>query len=366
MGCSLGCIPFLFPQLHLRGNKLAFFWFVWGKHLNNHRLQMSHETTTTLSDALIKTFAADVQKGLEGNPKTLSSKYFYNAKGDELFQLIMKLPEYYPTRSEYDIFSTRKQEMLELFHNGEEAFQLIEFGAGDGTKTKLLLKHLTDQQVDFTYLPIDISANVLAQLQDSLALEIPQCEVTTMPYEYFDALERINAESKQRKVILFLGSNIGNFTGERAHQFLQGLANRMNPNDLLMIGMDLKKDPKTILDAYNDAQGITREFNLNLLDRINEELGGNFNRQNFTHYPTYNPLTGETKSFIVSTKKQEVHIAALNQTFQLEAWEPIQTELSQKYDLPTIEQMADGAGFQAKAMLYDCKHWFVDAVFIKK
>lgn len=327
---------------------------------------MSQATTTTIPDIFLKTFASDVQKGLESNPKTLSSKYFYNAKGDELFQLIMKLPEYYPTRSEYEIFSTRKQEMLELFHNGGEAFQLIEFGAGDGTKTKVLLKHLVDQDVEFTYLPIDISANVLEQLQDSLAIEIPQCEVTTMPYEYFDALERINAESKQRKVILFLGSNIGNFTGERAHLFLQGLADRMNPNDLLMIGMDLMKDPKTILAAYNDAQGITREFNLNLLDRINEELGGNFNRQYFTHYPTYNPITGETKSYIVSTRKQEVHIAALNQTYQFEAWEVVQTELSQKYDLPTIEEMASGAGLQIKSLLYDCKHWFVDAVLTKR
>ncbi len=326
---------------------------------------MSQETTTAAASTFIETFANDVQLGLKGSPKTLSSRYFYNTKGDELFQLIMKLPEYYPTRSEYEIFSTHKQKMLELFHNGGETFQLIEFGAGDGTKTKILLKHLVDQQVEFTYLPIDISGNVLEQLQDSLAQELPTCKVNIMPYEYFDALERINAESKLRKVILFLGSNIGNFTGERAHQFLQGLAERMNPNDLLMIGMDLMKDPKTILNAYNDAQGITREFNLNLLDRINEELGGNFNRQHFTHYPTYNPITGETKSFIISTKKQEVHIAALNQTFHFEAWEPIQTELSQKYNLPAIEQMALGAGFQIKSMLFDCKHWFVDAVLSK-
>lgn len=313
-----------------------------------------------------QTFANDVKSGLEGTPKTLSSRYFYNAKGDELFQLIMKLPEYYPTRSEYEIFTTRKQEMLELFHNGGDAFQLIEFGAGDGTKTKVLLKHLTEQNVTFTYMPIDISTSVLEQLKQSLAVEIPECEVTTMPYEYFDALERINAESKQRKVILFLGSNIGNFTGERAHQFLQGLADRMNPNDLLMIGMDLMKEPKTILAAYNDSQGITREFNLNLLDRINEELGGNFNRQNFTHYPTYNPITGETKSYLVSTRKQQVHIAALNQTFELDAWEAIQTELSQKYNLPVIEQLATEAGLHIKSMLFDCKHWFVDVVLQKK
>jgi uncharacterized SAM-dependent methyltransferase len=140
----------------------------------------------------------------------------------------------------------------------------------------------------------------------------------------------------------------------------------MNPNDLLMLGMDLMKDPKTILAAYNDSQGITREFNLNLLDRINEELGGNFNRQNFTHYPTYNPITGETKSYIVSTRKQQVHITALDQTYELNAWEAIQTELSQKYDLPTIDKLAEGAGLHIKSMLFDCKHWFVDVVLEKK
>jgi len=322
-----------------------------------------HTATATIGT---QTFASDVKRSLEGTPKTLSSRYFYNAKGDELFQLIMKLPEYYPTRCEYEIFSTRKQEMLELFHNGGDAFQLIEFGAGDGTKTKVLLKHLLVHNVSFTYVPIDISINVLEQLQNSLAHEIPDCKVNIMPYEYFEALERLSASNKQRKVILFLGSNIGNFTGEQAQRFLQGLCDRMNPNDLLMIGMDLMKDPKTILAAYNDSQGITREFNLNLLDRINEELGGNFNRQNFTHYPTYNPITGETKSYIVSTRKQQVHIAALDQTFELDAWEAIQTELSQKYNLPTIDKLAEGAGLHIKSMLFDCKHWFVDVVLQKK
>lgn len=326
---------------------------------------MTHTTATVTENTNHVAFANDIKMGLAGSPKTLSSRYFYNAKGDELFQLIMKLPEYYPTRCEYEIFSTHKREMLEMFHSGGQAFQLIEFGAGDGTKTKLLLKYLVDNGVDFTYVPIDISAHVLKQLQDSLATEIPQCEVKPMPYEYFDALERLSADSTQRKVILFLGSNIGNFTSERAHLFLQGISNRMNPKDLFMIGMDLMKDPKTILDAYNDAQGITREFNLNLLDRINAELGGNFNRQYFTHYPTYNPITGETKSYIVSTRKQDVHIAAFNQTFHFEAWEAIQTELSQKYNLSQIERMAIGAGLQIKSLLYDCKHWFVDAVLEK-
>lgn len=322
-------------------------------------------TTTIQRKTSVENFANDVRHGLSQQPKKLSSRFFYNTKGDELFQLIMQLPEYYPTRSEYEIFSTQKQEMLELFRNGGKPFQLIEFGAGDGTKTKVLLKHLVEQQVDFTYVPIDISSHVLEQLSDSLTLEIPECKVQPLAYEYFEALERLGNNNNERKVILFLGSNIGNFTGERAHLFLQGLADRMNPNDLLMIGMDLKKDPQTILDAYNDKQGITREFNLNLLDRINEELGGNFNRQNFTHYPTYDPLTGETKSFIVSTKKQQVTIDAIGQTFDFEAWEPIQTELSQKYDLTMIEGLAQAAGLQVKTLLYDCRHWFVDVVLTK-
>ncbi len=321
--------------------------------------------TTVANQTNLQAFAADVRAGLEQHPKRLSSRYFYNVKGDEIFQLIMQLPEYYPTRCEYEIFSTQKQQMLELFRNGGKPFQLIEFGAGDGTKTKVLLKHLVEQQVAFTYVPIDISSHVLEQLSDSLSLEIPECKVKPLAYEYFDALERLSADSNERKVILFLGSNIGNFTGERAHMFLQGLADRMNSNDLLMVGMDLKKDPLTILNAYNDKQGITREFNLNLLDRINEELGANFNRQNFTHYPTYDPLTGETKSFIVSTKKQQVTIDALGQTFSFDAWEAIQTELSQKYDLSMIEGLAHEAGLQIKTLLYDCKHWFVDVVLEK-
>ncbi|MEQ9167590.1 MAG: L-histidine N(alpha)-methyltransferase, partial [Fulvivirga sp.] len=225
-------------------------------------------------------FATDVIEGLSSNPKRLPSKYFYDHKGDALFQQIMALDEYYLTRTEYTILDLYKAQILAHFQPDSKAFNLIEFGAGDGYKTKVLLRHFINKNADFRYMPIDISGNVLEQLETSLKAELPALNVTPVCNHYFKALEELK-EEKERNVILFLGSNIGNFTEEQADSFLKGLYDALKPDDILFIGFDLKKDPKVILDAYNDKQGVTAAFNFNLLDRINNEMGGNFNTSQF-------------------------------------------------------------------------------------
>ncbi|MFK7937434.1 MAG: L-histidine N(alpha)-methyltransferase, partial [Saprospiraceae bacterium] len=168
-----------------------------------------------------------------------------------------------------------------------------------------------------------------------------------------------------RKVVLFLGSNIGNFEPADAERFLAALADKLNPNDLLLVGVDLKKDPQTILDAYNDAAGITEAFNLNLLTRINRELGGNFVVENFKHWETYNPLTGATRSHIISKKDQQVSIEALGATYQFAAWEAIDVELSQKYNLVELEKLAEQTGFQVACHFTDARTYFVDSLWRK-
>ncbi len=308
------------------------------------------------------TFAEEVKNGLSSSPKYLSSKYFYNERGDELFQDIMKMPEYYLTRSEYEVFSTHKNTLLELFSAGEKPFQLIEFGAGDGFKTKVLLNHFISSQASFKYSPIDISENVLKELEADLAKSIPALEVETLNDEYFAALDKLEHKGAIRKVILFLGSNIGNFSHEEAIAFLHHLREKLTEDDFMMVGFDLKKDPEVILNAYNDPHGITRSFNLNLLKRMNEELGANFDIPSFKHWPIYNPMTGETKSYLVSTKKQEVFIDALDQSFNFDSWEAIDMEISQKYDHNMIELIAEKAGFSVHQLFHDCKHYFVNAV----
>ena len=322
------------------------------------------ETTTTVFN---DTFATDVLEGLSSTPKFLSSKYFYDEKGDAIFQQIMDMPSYYLTRSEYEIFNTHKNALLQLFGPNNEPFHLIEFGAGDGLKTKVLLKHFLSQKAYFRYLPIDISENVLSLLTHGLEIECPNLEVEPLANEYFEALDILNKQERnERKVILFLGSNIGNFEHEKAIGFLRQMRQHLNPNDLLLIGFDLKKDPEVILEAYNDKEGITKSFNLNLLDRINQEFGGNFDTSKFRHSPTYNPLTGATKSYLVSTEDQVVTLEKLGKSFSFEAWEAIDMEISQKYSLSTIQHLADRAGFQVTSNFFDKNKYFVDSVWSVK
>lgn len=309
-------------------------------------------------------FARDVDTGLSAEPKFLSSRYFYDAEGDRIFQQIMKMPEYYLTECEYGIFDRQKEEILQAIHRGRK-FNLVELGAGDGYKTKLLLKHFLEQGVDFEYYPVDISGNVLHNLKNDLQKEFPDLKVSTLNYEYFTALERLNELDGSPKVILFLGSNIGNFTPERAHSFFNKLREAIQPGDQLLSGIDLKKDPRTILKAYNDAAGITKSFNLNLLERINRELGGNFKLANWDHFPSYDPFTGECRSYLMSTVHQDVEIEALGKSFHFHHSEPVHMEISKKYSLKEIEKLARQTGFTVKKHFTDSKEYFVDSLWEK-
>ncbi|MDN5205015.1 L-histidine N(alpha)-methyltransferase [Fulvivirgaceae bacterium BMA10] len=312
------------------------------------------------------TFAEDVLKGLSSTPKFLSSKYFYDEKGDELFQQIMNMPEYYLTRSEYEIFSLQKGQLLKLFQRNDQPFRLIEFGAGDGLKTKVLLEHFLEKKAVFKYTPIDISGNVLELLSNDLQQNYPSLSVDPMEGEYFQMLEKLSHTDSTRKIILFLGSNIGNFGEQEALKFLGQLSTKLNPQDSLLIGFDLKKDPEVVLNAYNDHSGITRAFNLNLLQRINNELDANFDLTRFKHAPFYDPMTGATKSYLVSMQKQDVMIASLGKMICFEQWEPIYMEVSQKYDLDMIKNLADSSGFKVDCNFFDCKHYFVDSLWSLK
>ncbi|MEM6378023.1 MAG: L-histidine N(alpha)-methyltransferase [Bacteroidota bacterium] len=320
---------------------------------------MTSKTTTILHS----TFAQDILQGLRAQPKKLSSKYFYDKKGDVLFQQIMRMPEYYLTDCEYEILGKYKAEILELI--GSQHFDLIELGAGDGLKTKLLLQHFVDQQADFTYRPIDISADVLEALEADIGVRWPNLDCQQMPGDYFAMLGELSRFSESKKVILFLGSNIGNLTPTEANDFIRKVQEHMAPGDLLITGFDLKKDPKVILNAYSDPAGITAAFNLNLLERINSELGGNFDVSQFKHWETYNPITGATKSYIVRKVKQSVHIKALNQDFEFDAWEAIDVELSQKFSLAEIEALAQATGFEVVQHFTDQRNYFVDSVWQK-
>jgi len=306
-------------------------------------------------------FLKEVLADLGTVPKTLNSKYFYDEKGDKLFQEIMSCPEYYPTDCEMEIFKERTKDLAVTLKNGFNDFDLVELGAGDATKSSYLLKELVDMGADFTYMPIDISTSMINHLEKSLPEKIAGLTVTGLNGEYFEMLKRANQISSRKKVVLMLGGNIGNETPENALEFCRKIRSVLQEGDLLLVGFDLKKNPHTILAAYNDAAGFTREFNLNLLSRINKELGGNFDRGQFIHYPTYDPATGGCKSYLVSKKEQEVTIAG--QTFQFQENEFIFMEISQKYSLQETENIAAATGFKTVTHFLDHKKWFVDTVW---
>ncbi|SKB75389.1 dimethylhistidine N-methyltransferase [Salegentibacter holothuriorum] len=318
-------------------------------------------TPTTFQTA----FEEDVYKGLTSFPKYLLSKYIYDQKGDKLFQQIMAMPEYYLTNCELNILKHHKAAIAEII-NTKGGFDLIELGAGDGKKTKILLQHLVDKKYDFNYLPIDISQHVLEELENSLKNEIPEVNVKIQQGTYFKTLENLAGYSNRRKVILFLGSNIGNLLHENAIEFLRNIQHAMHQDDKLFMGFDQKKDPQNILDAYNDKTGITEAFNKNLLARINKELDADFNLDNFKHWEAYDPESGTAKSYLVSKAHQKVTIKKLELEVNFDAWESIHTEISQKYDDAVVEWLAKEAGLEIETSFQDQENWYKNYIFRKK
>ncbi|PZX55383.1 dimethylhistidine N-methyltransferase [Algoriphagus ratkowskyi] len=311
-------------------------------------------------------FAQDVMLGLNSTPKTLPSKYFYDSKGDKLFQQIMALPEYYLTRKEYEILELQHEQILEQILASSQPFNLVELGAGDGMKTKILLRYLTEKKVEFTYYPVDFSGSVLEELEVSLANELPELVVKPLQDTYRVSLKKQVWEDGRPNLILFMGANLGNFGVEEAKNIIDHLRVGTKKGDLVLLGFDLKKNPQTILSAYHDEQGVTREFNMNLLDRINRELDANFERDSFVHWPTYDPVSGECRSYLVSLKTQDVTIGALNQIFKFEAFESIFTEISKKYSLSEISYLASLGGFEVKENFMDSEGYFADVLWEKK
>ena len=323
---------------------------------------LSLTTTSTNGTRRSQGFHAEVINGLQAHNKYLQSKYFYDEEGDRLFQQIMACPEYYPTRCEMEIMQKRSPEIALWFAGNGEPFDLVELGPGDATKSRHLLRALRKETTDFTYYPIDISGNVIGWLEERLPVDLPGLALHGLQGEYMDRMEYLNNISDKRKIVLFMGANIGNMNQPQAIAFLRRLHDCMRPGDLLMIGFDLKKHPKTILDAYNDAQGITRAFNLNLLTRINRELGADFDLSRFAHYPVYDPGTGACKSFLISLESQQVRFSS-GETIQFRANEPIYMEISQKYDMSETEYLARQSGFAPVQVFYDEKQWFADILW---
>lgn len=307
-------------------------------------------------------FCEDVLTGLKATPKYLQAKYFYDATGDELFQQIMNCPEYYPTDCELEIFTQQTKALAKALIADGSAFDLIELGAGDAMKSTYLLRELINQKADFTYLPIDISGHVINFLEETLPVTLPGIKLKGLTGEYFNMMGEAARISPRRKVVLFLGSNIGNMPVVEAEEFCLELRKHLSVGDRVLMGVDLKKNPHTVLAAYNDAAGYTRRFNLNLLERINRQLNANFDVSKFEHYPTYDPETGSCKSYLISLDDQKVELCDETVTFRKDEY--IFMEISQKYTVTEANQMGVQAGFKPTVNFSDSRNWFLDTLWL--
>jgi L-histidine Nalpha-methyltransferase len=283
-----------------------------------------------------------------------------------LFARITELEEYYPTLTEYKILECNADDIVKrICDTGSrrpEPFNLVELGAGDGRKTKVLLRALIEAEVPFEYMPIDISRQAMESLFSSMNSEFATAaKLHGFVGDSVDSLDYIASNWPERRmVVLFLGSSIGNYSREDAVDFLTSLRNSLKPEDMLFAGFDLKKDPEVLRRAYSDAQGVTKAFNVNLLTRLKRELGATVDETAFEHLAFYNPVRGAMESYLVSKREQVVAVAG--QTFHFDEAEPLHTEVSYKYLPKEVEFMLRKAGFSSVANYTDEKRWFVDAL----
>ena len=323
-------------------------------------------TNKTINNTLKKTqflkeFKRDVLFGLSNFPKSLPCKYIYDEAGSNLFKKIMELPEYYLTRSELQIFSENGDFFGNLLRN--LICNIVEFGVGDGQKTRILLRHLKENKITFRYYPVDISSSAMDDLISALKSDFNDLESTGLVADYSCDLTCLKNMKTGTKLVLFLGSNIGNMDFSSSINFLKNIRRSLNTGDYLLIGFDLKKDAIILQNAYNDSQGISEKFNKNLLNRINKELGGTFDLNLFSYLSIYDEKEGAIISKLISEKKQNVKISSLKKVFSFKKGESIHTESSYKYNQNDIFYIAEKSGFSIIENLYDKKHFFTNSLW---
>lgn len=306
-------------------------------------------------------FAKDVSVGLSKNPKSLPPAYHYDDEGSRLFKRITELPEYYVTRCERDALERNKVTISDLL--GVGPMNLVEFGPGDGSKIRTVIEYLLGRNVELRYVPIDISGLALDQLAADYRIRYPDLDVHCMIADYIAGIQWLNSQRDRKNVVFFLGSNIGNLAPAEGRSFLRRLRSSLNRNDMLIIGFDLRKETDIIHRAYNDSENVTAEFNLNMLRRINRELDGEFDLDQFRYVGTYKTDSHCVKSYLISLASQDVYVGKIDRWFHFEPQESIHTENSYKYRESDIEQLAVDTGFAVSEHLYDARRFFVDSVW---
>jgi L-histidine N-alpha-methyltransferase len=310
------------------------------------------------------TFADDVRSGLSAAPKSLPPRWFYDALGSALFSAICNLPEYYVTRTEESILGAHTAAIVEALGS---PVALVELGSGDSRKTRLLIDALLRRQGTLEYVPIDIDASVLESSARHLLADFPALSVSAICSEFSgvaEALRTLPRTPGVRTAALFLGSTIGNLDEAEAIAMLSALRGALAPGDVLFLGADMQKPRGIVEPAYDDALGVTAAFNLNLLGRINRELGGHFQLNHFAHLAFYNEEKARIEMHLVSREEQRVRIDALDLDVAFAEGETIHTENSHKYTAAQIERIARATGFAIAKTWTDERAWFTDALLM--
>jgi L-histidine Nalpha-methyltransferase len=298
-----------------------------------------------------KTFAEEISRSLNQKEKLISPKFFYDIKGSELFVEISNLPEYYLTRTETNLLRTINRDLAKFV---TDDMRLVELGSGSAIKTKLLLDILSKIQNKSEYFPIDIS-DIIQESSQKLLEDYENLSITGVIDTYEGGLEFIEKYDNKPNLIAFLGSSFGNFTPEFGFAFLQKISSIMKNNDLFFIGLDLVKDKEVLENAYDDSQGITASFNLNVLSRINDELNANFDLSQFEHHSLYNEKDQRIEMYLRSLEDQKVEIKKANLQLDIAKNELIHTEHSHKYSVSQIENIMRKAGFKIEKTWKDTK-----------
>ncbi|XGV99203.1 MAG: L-histidine N(alpha)-methyltransferase [Leptolyngbya sp. BL-A-14] len=309
--------------------------------------------TLNASEATIDEGAAIIQ-GLQQTPKTLPCQYFYDDRGSQLFEQICDLPEYYPTRTEQSILETYATEIAQLTGSCE----LVELGSGSSRKTRLLLEAYNQANDQLQYCPIDVSAGILKTTALELLRQYPKLKLCGLAGTYEQALDQLPPAEMKNRMLIFLGSTIGNLNKQECDRFLERVQKALKPGEFFLLGVDLQKDPAILEAAYNDAQGVTAAFNLNILSHLNWRFQSNFNLDQFKHWAFYNPVEHQIEMHLRSLETQTVALKTLAFATTLQAGESIHTEISRKFHLPTLVETLEAFAFQPLQVWTDPNQWF--------
>lgn len=308
-----------------------------------------------LPEAVSTPIGAEAFRGLTSRPKRLSPWLFYDQRGSELFEAITELPEYYLTRTERDIFSQSADEILASAD--AKKLSIIELGAGTAAKTGLLLRSAVSRQGRVDYYPIDISVSALEEARRRIGEELPEVSVMPIASDYTTSMSEIPVTAA-RRLVLYIGSSIGNFDPPEAAGLLRKLRSHLAKGDLLLLGVDHVKDRTTLVRAYNDQAGVTADFNRNMLTRLRRELGADFRARLFKHRVLWNERESRIEMHLESLVAQEVSIPALELTVPFRRGETIHTENSYKFTPERVADLLDRTGFSVRQQWTDAKKWF--------